>query len=199
MRWRLSVQSQKLHTRKANPISPFRNRVVTGDKNWMWTSFFLKAPTSRHPWPVGQGRKTSKMKNWSTASARLSTYAPWLQTHRQNPRTGNNHPLLQIGDRHTHKRTDGWTDRRYQAHYLPPFAVDNEGGLFPLLPLRNVESLILFLLDSVTVPVRSTPLYQITPSLVSPDMNDAYHAVWLPLLGLWNSESMCMREGTINN
>ncbi len=33
--------------------------------------------------------KTKEIKSWSTASALLSMYAPWLQTHRQNPSTGN--------------------------------------------------------------------------------------------------------------
>ena len=38
----------------------------------------------------------SIIKRRSTASARLSAYVPGLQTHRQNPRTGNDNPLLQI-------------------------------------------------------------------------------------------------------
>ncbi len=202
--WRLSIPSQKLNMRKANPISPFNNRVATGNKNCAELHFSWK-----HPPPpsmaCGTSRKTSKIKSRSTASARLSAYAPWVQTHRQNSQTGNNHPLLQVGDRHTHKRMDGWTDSTKYIISLPVRSIMRqasfllEPGLVPLLPLGNVESPILLLLHSAAVPVRSTPLYQITPSLVSPDMNDAYHAVLLPLKSLWNSKSMCMREGAINN
>ena len=36
---------------------------------------------------------TLYIKSWSTASARLSACAFLLQTHRQNPLTGNDHPL----------------------------------------------------------------------------------------------------------
>ncbi len=42
----------------------------------------------------GQGQMLIKSR--STASLRLSAYASWLQTHRQKPRTGNDHPLLQM-------------------------------------------------------------------------------------------------------
>ena len=58
-----------------------------------------------------------RSKSQSTASARSPAYASWLQTHRQNPWTDNDHPLLQIwglfkqesSDRHT-MQTGGRTD-----------------------------------------------------------------------------------------
>ncbi len=48
-----------------------------------------------HPSDAIWTTRTTTIKSRSTASARLSAYASWLQTHRQNPRTGNDHSLLQ--------------------------------------------------------------------------------------------------------
>ncbi len=47
----------------------------------------------------------------------------WLQTNRQNPRTGNDHGSSRRA--RTSRHTNGRTDGRYQLHYLPRFAVDN--------------------------------------------------------------------------
>ncbi len=58
--------------------------------------------------------KYTKLKRRSTASAQLSAYAHWLETHRQTPKISNEH----------FKRTDEQTDGRYQVHYLHRFAVD---------------------------------------------------------------------------
>ncbi len=50
---------------------------------------------------------------------------PRLQTNRQNPRTGNDHPLLQRPSMESNRRTptdtqtDGWTDGLYQVLFLP--------------------------------------------------------------------------------
>ncbi len=73
----------------------------------------------------------SHIKSRSTASARLSAYADWLQTHRQTPQTGNGSYCSQPWERWlTDGRTDGQTDGRYQVHYLPCFAVDKNKFLW---------------------------------------------------------------------
>ncbi len=72
------------------------------------------------------GRITHGIKSRSTASARLSAYAFLLQTHRQNPRTGNDHPLLQRSNSSSRRaRTDTQTDGRTLPSTLSPrFVVD---------------------------------------------------------------------------
>ncbi len=72
-------------------------------------------------------KKKEKFKSRSTASQRLSAYAPWLQLHRHNPRTGNDHLHSKgssDGRGRKLKRTDRQTEGRYQVNYLTCVAVD---------------------------------------------------------------------------
>ncbi len=73
--------------------------ILTGDSSFCYGQIPPNSMT--HPWLniiikyKGFWNNRVICDLWATGSARLSALAPWLQTHRQSPLTGNEHPLLQ--------------------------------------------------------------------------------------------------------
>ena len=90
--------------------------------NILLESSFNRAPSKRFKVESCEYRPENirNIKSRLTASARLSLYGPWMQTHRQNPQTDYDHPFLYkfegnlavrvLTNKHTHKHTSGWAD-----------------------------------------------------------------------------------------